>query len=343
MMIKCPVCSKENVETQEFCTLCGTPLKQETPAVKSEPVLPVAPEPAKELSPEDVDAILANEAQILSAANKAGIVMPEDDRQPLEEAKDAGLGDEMPGAAPTVGGASAAPAAEPVSLPGASAPLPAEPRPDAARLTPPAQPSPVPPPATVSTLPPPRSLPAPKTSSRRFSPRCLGFGCVGLLVFFGVLLPAIYFLGLRMPIQEALIRQIEEAVGKTFVVPIYSGPEQTISISQQKVNVLVEPLWANLRGMKDGEVAFSQDELLLKGRWLFLPIEVRTDLRVDGKGNLVVKSLRLNWAANLLFSSAGLSNALTDYVNEEILRPKNLSLLALQLTEGDLFLAYEER
>src|SRR5512145_797344 len=87
MTIKCTVCSKENPDTQEFCTLCGTPLKQDRFS-KSEP-LHETPERAKELSPEDVDAMLASEAEILSAASKAGIVMPGDARQGATDAQNA--------------------------------------------------------------------------------------------------------------------------------------------------------------------------------------------------------------------------------------------------------------
>jgi hypothetical protein len=164
-----------------------------------------------------------------------------------------------------------------------------------------------------------------------------------VLIFLLVGVPLLHFFVIRPPLERALIKQIEERVGQAFTIPVYSGEAQWASFSQNKVNTLLEPLWDEKFALKEGQVAFQQDALILTARWLNIPIEVTADFRVDGNGGLIVKSLAMNWPARLLFTPESLSAAIVRYVNDDILRPKNFFLLAFQVTEGDLFLAYRSR
>lgn len=323
MTINCPICSKENSDSQEFCSLCGTLLR-------------ASAEPAKELSPEDVDAMLARstpvEPQTETAVETPPVeppkaLIPETDARPAQPAGMLPVG-RLPELAIET-------EARPLQPP---EPLPVEkPTPLAVETSPIEKPTP------LASETPPAPLPPPKPTSRRWSPRCLGLGCLGvlLLVFVGV--PLLYFFVIRTPIENALLQQIEDRVAQTFTIAIYSGETQTASISQNKANTLVTPLWDDKFGLKGGQIAFQQDAVVVQATWLSLPVEIRADLRVNDDGGLIVKSVNLNWVARLIFTPASLSMAITQYVNDEILRPKNFFLLAFQVTEGDLFLAYRSR
>jgi hypothetical protein len=308
MSIRCPICSKDNPDAQEFCSLCGTLLRNAA-----------EPEPPKQLSPEDVDAMLAASAPVERGENlpvetrrvERGESLPVETR-PAET----GSRQTRPADSSRVERGENLLVETPLVERGES--LPVETRP-------------------VETL------PAPKATSRRWHPRCLGIGCLGILLLLLVGLPLLHFFVVRPPIERMLLEQIEDHIGQTFTIAIYSGPVQTVSVSQNRANTLLAPLWSESFALKDGQVTFDQDALHLETYWLFLPIEISGDFRVDGNGGLLVKSLALNWPARLLFTPESLSAAITRYVNDEILRPKNFFLLALQVTEGDLFLAYRAR
>jgi hypothetical protein len=312
MSIRCPICSKENPDSQEFCALCGTALQNVAGA-------------AKELSPEDVDEMLSQPAPVVPA-EPAPIERstPPPAVEPLQRDTNQKVSNE-PAYPPLVDRKAELPVEiEPRQLPSVKAAPPAE--------TPP-----------IERMAPPVSLPPPKPTSRRWSPRCVGFGCLGTLIFLLVGVPLLYFFLARPPIERSLIGQIEERIGQTFTIAVYSGPAQTSAASQNKVNTLIQPFWDEKFSLKEGQITLTQDALRVETRWLFIPIEITADVRAGSNGALVVKSLQLNWPARLLFTPDSLSTAITRYVNDEILRPKNIFLLAFQVTDGDLFLAWRSR
>lgn len=324
----CPVCSKENSENQDFCTLCGTPLFE----------VPQPPEESSEQ--ENVKAEI--ELDLPQAPPAMG--KPISDESPLVTAEEP-VSHPATDVSETIG--SAIPTDNLAAKPDKPGTKPVEESPattdefaiesaDAQRITDRLA-------TETASSPSVPTLPPPKNTSRSCSPRCLGVGCIILTLFLLVVIPLIYFLGLRPLFQDALTKQVEQAVGETFIVAVYSGPVKTTTISEQRANTTTEPLWSKMRGLKDGEITFHQDEVIIHAQWFFLPLEVRTDLRADGDGNLLVKALHTNWAMRLFFSQDGLSQALTNYINEEVLRSKNMSLRALQLTEGELYLVYEAR
>jgi len=186
-------------------------------------------------------------------------------------------------------------------------------------------------------------LPPPKATSRSYSPRCLGCGCLVVLVFVFVIVPLIYYFGIRPPLESRLLDQLDVIGRSAYTIVVYSGDVQTESISQDDANALADELWGQLRGVEDGKIRFEQDQIVVQATFLKMPLEARADLRVDDEGKLLVKSVRLNWAAYLFFSPSVLSNAVSDHVNNQVLRGGNLSLKAIQVTPGEIFIAYGER
>jgi len=66
-------------------------------------------------------------------------------------------------------------------------------------------------------------------------------------------------------------------------------------------------------------------------------------MRVNNRGEFVVKSMKMHWLLNVLFSESALKREIAQTINEKIVRPKGLFMLAFQVSEGKLFVAYEPR
>jgi hypothetical protein len=67
------------------------------------------------------------------------------------------------------------------------------------------------------------------------------------------------------------------------------------------------------------------------------------DIRVNTNGELVVKSLKMHWLLHILFSENGLKREIEKIANEKFIQPDRLYLLAFQVTDRQLFIAYERR
>jgi zinc-ribbon domain len=193
---------------------------------------------------------------------------------------------------------------------------------------------------------PPASYPPtypPARPSRRGRVRCCAIGCLVVLLVLLIGLPVLHLTVLRPFIEGEIYKQVAkslEDVGTGEDVYYHSDSE---FITERQLNEDAKDAWDYIPGSSDGRLYLHQDQIRLEVKVYGVKVWATADLRVDNRGEFVVKSLKMHWLLHLVFSEGALKRELADYANQKIVRPNRLTVVAFQVTEGKLFIAYEAR
>jgi len=201
-----------------------------------------------------------------------------------------------------------------------------------------------PPPVTQGY--PPASYPPaypPARPSRRGRVRCCAIGCLVVLLVLLIGLPILHLTVLRPFIEGEIYKQVAKSLDDVGTgEDVYYGSDSEI-ITERQLNVDAQDAWDYIPGSSDGRLYLHQDQIRLEVKIYGVKVWASTDLRVDNRGELVVKSVKMHWLLHLVFSEGALKRELADYANQKIVRANGLTVLAFQVTEGKLFIAYEGR
>lgn len=208
-----------------------------------------------------------------------------------------------------------------------------------------------PPPGTMPSPPPqgypaagypPPSYPPTKPPRRRWF-RCCSIGCLVVLVLLLIGLPILHVTVLRPAIEREIYRQVQsDLAGVNQGTGNYYGTD-TETITERQFNQDARDYWNYIPGASDGYIYLLQDQVKLDVRIYGIKVWAAGDIRVNNNGEIVVKSVKMHWLLHVLFTEGGLKREIADYANTDILRPKGLYLFAFQVTDGKLYIAYEQR
>jgi hypothetical protein len=183
----------------------------------------------------------------------------------------------------------------------------------------------------------------PPKPRKRGRVRCCAVGCLVVLLVLLIGLPILHVTVLRPLIEGAIYKQVSnslEDVGSSN--NIYYGTD-TENITERQINDDAKSAWDYLPGSTDGHIYLQQDQIRLEVKFYGVNVWAAADLRVNNRGEFVIKSMKMHWLLNVLFSESALKRELAKTINEKIVRPKGLFMLAFQVSEGKLFVAYESR
>lgn len=190
--------------------------------------------------------------------------------------------------------------------------------------------------------------PAPSNSSkwlkRLLNWRCCGAGCLVLLLVVLIGVPVFHVTVLRPFIQKQFFQNLENSAGKVSTAQRYQGGQTFMTLTEQELNDELKGVWNQLPGAKDGRVSLKQDLIVVNFTWYFgVKVETSFDVSVDERGDVVVKSLTMNWPLHLACTPDALQAELAKVINEKVLRPNAVAIQAFQVVRGKVFVAYGER
>jgi hypothetical protein len=195
--------------------------------------------------------------------------------------------------------------------------------------------------------PPPASPPVysqqafpPSKPRKRGRVRCCFVGCLFVLLVLLIGLPALHVFVLRPIIERAIYKQVHKnvVVEKGDYYGFY-----TETITERELNANAKDDWLYIPGASDGYLTLEQDQIKLEVKVYGVKVWAAADMRVNTSGELAVKSIKMHWLLHVLFSEDALKREITDVANEKFIQPNGLTLLAFQVTEGKIFIAYEGR
>jgi hypothetical protein len=105
----------------------------------------------------------------------------------------------------------------------------------------------------------------------------------------------------------------------------------------------MDDIWQDITWTNDESIQLEQDMIVVQAKVFGLKLKLGADVRADGEGNIVIQSVKMNWPLRLVVSEAGMKKEIAKYINENILDEARLALIAFQVTDGQLFLFYDER
>lgn len=197
--------------------------------------------------------------------------------------------------------------------------------------------------AALSDTPPPSGTSSASLAARLKKWLRISIGCFSLGVLLAAALMVLYYYWLRPVIQRELLDQIEMEARSALSLQRYEGALRNAVISELSVNDALDDVWDKIPGIQNGKVDLRQDEIVITLIATNLDFRLAIDMRVNKEGELITKSLDMNWPFYLLFTEDELRTFIDNFVNTQILRPANLSLRAFQVAENEIFLAYEAR
>jgi hypothetical protein len=178
---------------------------------------------------------------------------------------------------------------------------------------------------------------------RRGRGRCCAVGCLVVLLVLLIGLPILHVTVLRPLIEKEIYKQVQNAledVGQG--QSSYYGID-TETITERKFNDDAEDVWLFIPGSSEGHIYLQQDQIKLEVKIYGVKVWAAADVRVNNRGEFLVKSIKMHWLLNAVFSQDGLKREIVNYANDKIIRPKGLNMLAFQVSDGKLFVAYEGR
>ncbi len=182
----------------------------------------------------------------------------------------------------------------------------------------------------------------PSRPSRRGRVRCCAIGCLVVLVVLLIGLPILHVTLLRPFIEKQIYNQVQKSLADIVKTGEYYGTDYE-TITERQLNNDAQDAWGYIPGSSEGHIYLLQDQIKIQLKFYGLLIWASADLRADNKGDFMVKSVKMNWLMNLIFSNGALKREIANFTNDKILNPNGLQLLAFQVTEGKLFIAYEQR
>ena len=193
-----------------------------------------------------------------------------------------------------------------------------------------------PPPHSMDTSPPPSQPP------RRGRVRCCAIGCLVVLIVSLIGLPILHVTVIRPFIEREIYKQVQRSLDKVSQSNDLYGTDTEI-ITESQLNQDAQDAWDYIPGSSDAYIYLTQDRIRLELKIYGVKVWASADLRVDSNGYFVVKSLKMSWLLNVLFSESALKREIANYANENIVQPRKLFVLAFQVTDGNLFIAYKTR
>jgi hypothetical protein len=189
----------------------------------------------------------------------------------------------------------------------------------------------------------PQPVYPPSKPPRRSRVRCCAIGCLVVLLVLLVGLPILHVTVIRPFIEREIYKQVQRSLenlspGRT----TYYGMD-TETITERKFNDDAEGVWDYIPGSSEGHIYLLQDQIKLEVKIYGVKVWVAADVRVNNRGEFLVKSLKMHWLLNGLFTQDSLKREIANYANEKLVRPKGLNMLAFQVSDGKLFIAYEAR
>ena len=179
---------------------------------------------------------------------------------------------------------------------------------------------------------------------RRFNWRCCGYSALILLLLLLIGVPLLHLTVIRPFIQGELIKQATRIADDAFENEIYTASAlRTLKLTPAQVNETAQSFWKRTPGASGGRVTVQQDLLVVEVKVYGLPLQLQGDLRPDAEGNVVIKSFAMNGWMNVFFTPEALQQALSDYINVEVLRANRQALRAFQVTSGGILVVYEKR
>jgi hypothetical protein len=183
---------------------------------------------------------------------------------------------------------------------------------------------------------------APSQPPKRRRVRCCAIGCLLTLLVLLIGVPVLHVLVLRPILERAIYKQVQKnvAVEKGRYLGLH-----TVTVSERQLNADADDddYWLYLPGASDGYLTLQQDQIRLEVKVYGVKVWAAADLRVNADGELVAKSIKMHWLLQVLFSEDGLKREITKLAAEKYIQPNGVKLLAFQVSEGKLFIAYEGR
>jgi hypothetical protein len=202
--------------------------------------------------------------------------------------------------------------------------------------------APAAPPPAYSAAYAPQAFP-PSKPPRRGRVRCCAIGCLAFLLVLLIGLPILHVTLLRPIIEREIYKQVVRALKNV------GGHEDNYygsfseSIKEYEVNKNAQDAWSYIPGSSDGYIYLLQDQLKIEVKVYGVKVWSAADIRVNNDGEFLVKSIKMHWLLHALFSEDALKRDIAEIANEKLVRSRGLYLLAFQVSEGKLFIAYEGR
>ncbi len=178
---------------------------------------------------------------------------------------------------------------------------------------------------------------------RRRRWRLYATGCFLVLLLLVVGGPIAYLLLLRPLVEREVLAQVERGASEVLQADEYRGRTVVTTIREREFNQSLEDLWSQTPFVREGYIDLQQDLILITITALDVPFQIALDIRANDPGDIVVKSIGMNAPTRLIFTEEGLRQAVTEYVNLKFLRPSNVALRALQVTDGEILVVFEAR
>jgi hypothetical protein len=189
----------------------------------------------------------------------------------------------------------------------------------------------------------PQEVYPPAKPPKRGRGRCCAIGCLVVLVVLLIGLPILHIKVLRPIIEREIYKQVQKSLEDIAQNNnLYYGTDAE-TITERKFNEDAQDAWSYIPGSSEGHIYLQQDQIKLEVKIYGVKLWAAVDVRVNNRGQFVVKTIQMHWLLNAVFSESALKREIANYANEKIVRPKGLSVLAFQVTDGKLYIAYESR
>lgn len=176
--------------------------------------------------------------------------------------------------------------------------------------------------------------PAPKKKKRG----CVLIALVVIVVLFAGL-TVLHLLVIRPMVQRNITRTVEGYLDDIVIRLDYSARTHTETIDQDKIDDAVDDLRLSTSYLSLERVLLEQDRISANLQ-LFGSVNLvySFDVRVDGRGDIILKDARYPVINGLLFESRFLTSWLETVLNEK-LEDASHRLRAIQITDGEMFIA----
>ena len=171
----------------------------------------------------------------------------------------------------------------------------------------------------------PQQVYPPAKPRKRRRVRCCAFGCLVVLLVLLIGLPILHVTVLRPFIEREIYKQVQRSLKNVGEEenPYYGSDSETIT--ERMFNEDAQDVWTYIPGSSDGYIYFQQDQIKLEVKMYGVKVWAAADVRVDNRGEFLVKSIQMHWLLHVVFSKDALKREIADYANEKILRPQGLS------------------
>lgn len=190
---------------------------------------------------------------------------------------------------------------------------------------------------------PPAYQPANNGTDEEAKPAKKKRGCVWIALAVIVLLligsRLLHVLVIRPMVQRNITRMVDGYLDDVTIKLDYSARTHTEVIDQEKLDGAVEDLRLSTSFLSLDRVLLEQDRLTAKVRLLdSLNLDYSFDVRVNGKGEIVLKDAEYPPINELIFEPDYLTTWLENTMNEK-LADTSQQLKAIQITDGEMFVA----